>query len=89
VGGPPPGADKEAANYMRFTGGTLRFGRLTMTDAFLEIDDNDPGDPFAFSLERYNEQLVAGYSQTTVEQGLVVHMPDLGKLHPAVAAAIH
>jgi hypothetical protein len=77
-----------AANYIRFKGGTLRFGRLTMTDAWLEIDDNDPGDPFAFSLARYNEQLAAGYSQTTVDQGLVLHLPDLGKLHPTVARAM-
>jgi hypothetical protein len=82
---------RTAANYIRFKGGTLRFGRLTMTNAWLEIDDNDPGDPFAFSLARYNDQLVAGYSQTTPEQGLVVHMPDRDKLHPAVAstASIH
>jgi hypothetical protein len=73
------------ANYIRFKGGTLRFGRLTMTDAWLEIDDNDPGDPFAFSLARYNDQLVAGYSQTTVDQGLVVHLPDLNKLNSAAA----
>jgi hypothetical protein len=58
---------------------------LTMTDAWLEIDDNDPGDPFAFSLARYNDQLVAGYSQTTVDQGLVVHLPDLNKLNSAAA----
>lgn len=77
---------RAAANYIRFKGGTLRFGRLTMTDAWLEIDDNDPGDPFAFSLARYNDQLVAGYSQTTVAQGLVVHMPDRDKIHSVVAS---
>jgi hypothetical protein len=82
--GPEKGTRTRAANYIRFKGGTLRFGRLTMTDAWLEIDDSDPGDPFAFSLDRYNDQLVAGYSQTTVDQGLVVHMPDLGRLHPAI-----
>ncbi len=78
-------APPRSANFIRFRGGTLRFGRLTMTDTWLDIDDNDPGDPFAFSLARYNDQLVAGYSQTTADQGLVVHMPDLDKLHPAIA----
>ena len=73
-------------NYMYFRHGTLRFGRLTMSDADLEIDDNDPADPFAFSLDHYNEQMVAGYAKGTLDHGLVVHMPDLGKLRPILEA---
>jgi hypothetical protein len=85
--GPPDSAakplrrlDPSVPNYMYFQHGTLRFGRLTMLDADLEIDDSDPGTPFDFSLDRYNDQLVAGYSKSTMDHGLIVHMPDLGTL---------
>jgi hypothetical protein len=49
------------SNYMYCRGGTLRFGKLTMwTQDWLV--DADQKDPFDFSPEEYNEQLVAGYS---------------------------
>ncbi len=70
----PP--DREAPNYMYFKGGALRFGKLTMTDADLEILDSDPQDPFDFYLDHYNTQLVAGYSKNRPNLGLTVHMPD-------------
>ncbi|HEX9562414.1 MAG TPA: hypothetical protein VF981_00515 [Gemmatimonadaceae bacterium] len=67
-------------NYMYFRHGTLRFGKLTMTNADLLIVDADPGNTFDFSLDRYNDQLVAGYSKSTSALGLVVHMPDFRTL---------
>jgi hypothetical protein len=69
-------------NYIRFTGGTIRFGKLTMQDADLSLIDADPSDPFEFSLGRYKDQLVAGYSKTTPSFGLDVFMPDITKLGP-------
>jgi len=81
------GSDRATPNYMYFRGGTLRFGRMTMSDADLEIEDNDPGNPFAFSLDHYNDQLVAGYTKSTSDHGVIVHMPDLGTLQPLVEAA--
>jgi hypothetical protein len=67
---------QRAANYMYYRGGTLRFGKLTMRDADLLLVDDDPRDPFDFSPEKYEEQLVAGYSKNTRAHGLVVSMPD-------------
>jgi hypothetical protein len=75
----PP--DKRVANYMYYRGGTLRFGKLTMRDTDLLLVDSDPKDPFDFSPERYNDQLVAGYSKNTRTHGLIVYMPDLADLH--------
>jgi hypothetical protein len=69
-----------AANYIYHRGGTLRFGKLTMADADLEIVDETPATPFDFSLADYNRQLVAGYSKNTPSHGLVVRMPDFGTL---------
>jgi uncharacterized protein YpmS len=70
----PP--DPAAANYMYYAGGVLKFGKLTMTDTDMQLIDDNPGDPFDFSQERYNDQLVAGYSKNTAALGLKVYMPD-------------
>lgn len=74
----PP--DRAAPNYMYYQGGTLTFGRLTMKNAELEIVDADPSDPFDFFLDHYNEQLMAGYDENLPDHGLLVHMPDYGKI---------
>jgi hypothetical protein len=70
----PP--DPDAKNYMYYKGGNLRFGKLTMDGADLQIVDADPGDPFYFYLKEYKKQLVAGYSRNTPSLGLIVRMPD-------------
>ena len=72
-------------NYMFYRGGTLRFGKLVMYDADLEIVDMDPRDPFRFFLDRYNDQLVAGYSRTLPDLGLAAYMKDLEDLAPEPA----
>jgi hypothetical protein len=67
-------------NYMYYKGGTLRFGKLTMVDTDMLLVDADQKDPFDFSPEKYNDQLVAGYSKNTRSHGLIVYMPDLADL---------
>ena len=56
-------SDPSARNYMFYRGKILRFGKLTMVDADLQIVDADPSDPFDFYLAHLNEQLVAGQSR--------------------------
>jgi hypothetical protein len=70
----------KAQNYIYHKGGVLRFGKLTMTDADLEIVDQSSLTPFDFSLPDYNRQLVAGHSKNTSTHGLIVFMPDLATL---------
>ena len=69
-------------NYLAFKGGSVRFGKLTMSDTDLELIDSDPADPFDFAIDHYSEQLVAGYSKMTPKGGLCVHMPDYSKIKP-------
>ena len=73
--------DSTAANYMYYRGGTLRFGKLVMLDADMLITELDPADAFQFDLDRYKQQLIAGYSRTLQSDGLEVWMRDIGKLH--------
>jgi hypothetical protein len=71
----------EPRNYMFFREGTLRFGKLTMRDTDLLIEDAEPADPFDFWLDHYNQQLVGGWSRNTLDHGLIVTMPDYAALH--------
>jgi len=74
-------------NYMYFKGGQLRFGKLTMRDTDLVIADADSQDPFRFYLAQYRRQLVAGYSKTMPDLGLVSFMPDADEVdHPLKAS---
>ncbi|HKD06782.1 MAG TPA: hypothetical protein VKB79_12845 [Bryobacteraceae bacterium] len=64
-----------AAAYLYHRGGILRFGKLTMNDADLEIVGDKPG-MFNFFQREYKKQLIAGYSKNTAADGLVAHMVD-------------
>jgi hypothetical protein len=67
-------------NFIAIRGGRLRFGKLTMTDADLDLIDADFADPFDFFLRDYQCQLAAGDAHTTLQFGWRVRMPDFAKL---------
>ena len=69
-----------AQNYLYFFGGSIRFGKLTMSDADMQLIDADPSNPFDFFPARYEAQLVAGYSRNTRRKGLQVFMPDYARV---------
>jgi len=73
----PPAVSR---NYIYWRGAELRFGKLTMTETDLELIDADPSDPFDFSVDHWNDQLVAGYSKNTTVRGLKTHVPDYDDL---------
>ena len=74
---------REGPNFMYYRGGTIRFGKLTMSNADLRLVDRDPKTPFDFSMDHYNSQLVAGYSKNQPNLGLVVFVPDYYKVQAA------
>jgi hypothetical protein len=76
-----------AGNYMSFRGNRLRFGRLTMTDVDMILIDMDPADPFDFFLDRYKEQLAAGYSKISANSALRIFVKDFNKLGKSRTAA--
>jgi len=69
-----------ARNYLYFFGGSIRFGKLTMSDADMQLIDADPRTPFDFFPAHYEAQLVAGYSRNTPRKGLQVFMPDYSRV---------
>ncbi len=72
----PVHAVAEKRNYMAFRGGSVQFGKLRMRETDLQLIDADPRDPFLFYLDRYQEQLSAGYCKVTKTSGLEMFMPD-------------
>ncbi len=79
-GGEPPDTRGRAGNFMSYQGGQLKFGKLTMSPTDLVLIDTDPRDAFDFFFAHYKEQLVAGYTKNTPQDGLRVYMPDYEKL---------
>ena len=75
-----PIPDTTSRNYMFYRGGSLRFGKLVMLDAELQINDLDPADPLRFNIDRYQDQLTAGYSRSLRSGGLNVFMRDIDKI---------
>jgi len=76
-----------SGNYLYFRRGTLRVGKLFMVHADMEIMDQNPADPFDFSVDEFPRQLVAGYVKVTAARGLIVHAPDLKTIGPREPAA--
>ena len=74
----PP--DPKAKHYVYFSGSIIRFGKLTMTGADLQLIDADDRDVFDFFPAHYDAQLVAGYSKNTPQKGLKTYMPDYNDL---------
>jgi len=77
---PLPQPDTSASAFMFFKGGTLHFGKLLMLDAEMQIVDLRPTGFFNFDLDKYKDQLVAGYERTLPDLGLEVYMLGLEKL---------
>jgi hypothetical protein len=78
---------RQTGNYMSFRGNRLRFGRLTMTDVDMILIDMDPTDPFDFFMDRYKDQIAAGYSKISSNSALRIFVKDFNKLGRPSAAA--
>jgi hypothetical protein len=69
-------------NFLKLSGGTLDFGKLTMRHVDLIMIDLSNDAWFDLDLAHYQEQLVNGYTRMTPQAGLQIFMPDLNKLPP-------
>jgi hypothetical protein len=78
----PPATSR---HYIYWRAAELQFGKLVMTNTDLELVDDDAKDPFDFSIDHWNDQLVAGYSKTMPNRGLKAHMPDYNDLKTPAA----
>ena len=67
-------------NFLKLSGGTLDFGKLTMHHVDLIMIDISNDAWFDLDLAHYQEQLVNGYTRMTPRAGLEIFMPDLDEL---------
>jgi len=78
--GHPVDAGIPQGNYITYRGGNIRLGRMTMTDADLQIIDADPNDPFDFYPAQMNKQISAGYVKVKEDGGLMIFAPDYAEM---------
>ena len=64
-------------NFLKLSGGTLDFGKLTMHDVDLTMIDASTDPWFDLDLVNYQAQLVNGYTRMTAQAGLEIFMPDV------------
>lgn len=64
-------------NFIRFRGGSLSFGKLTMHYADITMIDASDDPWFDLDLANYQSQLIQGYTRMTAQAGLEIFMPDL------------
>ena len=67
-------------NFIRLIGGSVNFGKLTMSHTDLFLIDASDDEWFIFDLANYQEQLVNSTLQLTPDAGLRVFMPDFDKV---------
>jgi hypothetical protein len=63
-------------NFLRLSGGTLDFGKLTMHHVDLIMIDISDDAWFDLDLLHYQDQLVNGYTRMTPQAGMQIFMPD-------------
>lgn len=76
-------------SYIYFRGGTMKFALLTMNPVDLELVPLRPDRDklFEFSVDQYYRQLVAGYSKSLPNKGLVVYLADDREIQPSTQPA--
>ena len=72
--------DSSSHNFVYFRGGQLRFGKLTMQDTDLLINDDDERDPLDLYLAQFNKQLAAGHTRNLPNLGLRTWLVDYHRL---------
>ena len=80
-----PAPPQPAPNYVYFRGGRMHFGKMTMEDVDLELIDKRSLDNFDFSLDRYLDQIGAGYTRLRPNLGLTAYAEDYRSLPPKPA----
>lgn len=71
--------DSNAKNYLFITKGDVKFGKLFMVDAKLQMIDSDPNDYLDFYMEEYFKTLTSGGKVNLLpDSSLKVIIPDYG-----------
>jgi hypothetical protein len=69
-------------NFLRLSGGSIDFGKLTMHNVDLTMIDASKDAWFDLDLANYQAQVVHGYTRMTAQAGLEIFMPDVDDKSP-------
>lgn len=75
-----PLPDASARNFIYLQGGSTRFGRLGMINSQVQVVDQNPANPFQFSLLHYQDYLPKSNVQLQPNGSVKVTMADHGNL---------
>jgi hypothetical protein len=64
-------------NFLRLSGGSIDFGKLTMHNVDLTMIDASKDAWFDLDMANYQAQVVHGYTRMTAQAGLEIFMPDV------------
>ncbi|HMI32278.1 MAG TPA: hypothetical protein VK527_11130 [Candidatus Limnocylindrales bacterium] len=76
AGRPIPAPESSAKNYVYLKGGTSQFGNFRMLNTDILILDQDPADPFVFSLVHYADMVPRSKIEVHDTKSARVTMPD-------------
>jgi hypothetical protein len=71
-----PAPESTARNYVYLRGGIAKFGNFQMLDTDVLILDQNPSNPFAFSLARYRDLIPRSNIEVQGTKSVQVQMPD-------------
>jgi hypothetical protein len=71
---------KISGNFISVQGNSVQYKKVTMRDCDVIVLDMDPADPLDFFLDRFSEQLAAGYTKISPNFQLRTYVKDYGKL---------
>ncbi len=71
-----PPLPTRASNYIFLYQGDVKFGKLLMVDARMQMVDPDPKDPLDFYLKGYFKPLTRGKSIIKADKSVVAYVPD-------------
>lgn len=72
----PPLPVKNVTNYLFLYQGDVKFGKLTMVDARLQMVDMTQKNDFDFYLKKYLIPLGMGYSKIQRDGSVIAYIPD-------------
>jgi len=83
AGNPIPAPKSSAKNYVYLKGGTSQFGNIRMLDTDILILDQNPANPFVFSLLHYADMVPRSRIDVHDTRSALVTMPDFKAPSPS------
>lgn len=89
TGGEPQISSNAGTHSITLQGGNAQFGRIQLLDAHVEVNDQNPGNDFRFSLLNYLDYLPRSQVKLQKDGSVVLMMPDHSIIPDMGNTALH